>query len=79
MTGAEVKDIRRGTELANGATVLLAKAVGPGEWVVLAEWNDEFVTWRVNDRAECYWGNYFRGCVEAARDYLARSRKGGEE
>lgn len=69
-----VQDIRKGTVLANGATVLRAHAVGLGDWVVLAEWYDgtEFVTWRCNDRGECYWGHYYRGLVEALRDFDER-------
>lgn len=69
-------DIRKGTVLANGATVLTAKAIGHSRWIVLAEWNNEYVTWEADSPANTYWGHYFHGLVEAVRDFERRCYSG---
>lgn len=64
--------LKRGSLLPNGARVIEARAVSIGGYVVLAQWGDEYITWRAEGEGDCYWGHYFRSVTEAARDYEKR-------
>jgi hypothetical protein len=64
--------IEVGQKLANGATVVAVKQVSTGDFVVLASWLDEYVTWRATDSTNTYWGHYFSDLVPAVKDFESR-------
>jgi hypothetical protein len=57
-------------KLNNGAEIIEQR----GE-VVLARWNSPhpFVTWRVDDEGNAYWGHYFKTELEARYSFERRS------
>ena len=63
-------DIFKFKSLANGAEVLEQK----GD-VVLAKFRDEYVTWKIDDSGNAYWGHYHgKDLVKAANEFAERSR-----
>lgn len=62
---------RPGMTIANGATVLQARALPHARlnWVFLCLWNTEFVTWvGAIDGSETCWGHYHGDDIRAALD-----------
>lgn len=77
-------EMKLGTVLDNGATVI-AHAPWPGltdnpdqDWLVLAFWGNEYVTWRVvnlSGKTEAMWGNYWQDdLLAAAVDFQYRKK-----
>ena len=48
--------ITSGDTLPNGATVVAINRVSR---VVLAKFRNEYVSWRIGDNADTYWGRYY--------------------
>ena len=63
-------------KLSNGATVLMARAMGKATTgqVVLAQYNGQLVTWVMDNAGHCFWGHYFGADEQAAAltDYQTR-------
>jgi hypothetical protein len=62
-----------GDRLPNGATCV-DTFVGGDRRVVLAKWDDQYVTWRCDESWNCYWGHYHSQLIPAVRDYNDRCR-----
>jgi hypothetical protein len=65
-----------GAKLRNGAVILAYRAVD-NKRVVAARWNDErtqcpFITWRVDDDGNAFWGHYFDTKNQAMVDFNER-------
>lgn len=69
-------DIKVGSKLPNGASVLAVRNGKLGYPIVLAEWQNgshrPFVTWTCDTQGNAYWGNYFSNLEEATTDYFNR-------
>lgn len=67
-------EFKPGTELKNGATVIWCEKTGSDCGLVLAQWNDEFVSWTINLRTgDTYWGHYYRnGILSAMEAFIER-------
>jgi hypothetical protein len=74
-------DIRPGTVLPNGATVIAASLRNAHEWIVLAmDVRDpehvDYITWkcpRPGDGSGTTWGHYFQDLGEAVEDFKTRA------
>lgn len=53
------------------AKLIDARFVYDDEMVVLAEWRNEFVTWKFAE-CGCYWGSYFTDVRAARMNFMAR-------
>ncbi|MDB4001204.1 hypothetical protein N9449_00730 [Oceanospirillaceae bacterium] len=53
------------------ARLIDAKFVYDDEMVVMAEWRNEFVTWKFSESG-CYYGNYYSDSRAARMDFIAR-------
>jgi len=60
--------------LKNGATEIARISIND-RLTVMAKTDGylPFVTWRMDDNGDCYWGHYFMTHDEAAADMIARS------
>lgn len=67
-------DFNTAATLPNGADILDRRTVGEGQ-VVLARYYgaQPFVTWRVDQDGNAYWGHYHRELVDAAQDFRTRT------
>lgn len=69
-----MKEIKTGTILPNGATVLEVRNVLDHR-IVLAKWFSpgmEYVTWAIDANGDAYWGHYFNDFGKAAKDFVER-------
>ncbi len=60
-------------KLANGGEVFAEVRIGDTHWVA-AEWNGKFVTWKVDEGLNAYYGHYLDSKKDALRDLLKRAR-----
>ena len=73
-----VTDIKVGSTLPNGATVVSSTKVGDNEWAVLAVRGAEYepyVTWMggfVDGAVSTFWGHYHQSITSAIEDYKER-------
>ena len=72
----DMKKFKAGDKLKNGAVIL---EHDPATGSVLASWDKgnrtEYVTWRVDDDGNAYWGHYFDSVTDAADDFKKRAKK----
>jgi len=62
-----------GDMLPNGATFIGSRCRAKGEWIVLANYRGEFVTWASTVNGETFWGRYFQThIVDAVSDFQTR-------
>jgi len=60
--------------LKNGAKVVDFRIYGSGEIIALCEWHGyhPFVTWRLDQEGNAYWGHYFETLEAAHADFEGR-------
>jgi hypothetical protein len=63
-----------GFELRNGATVIDSHRLATREYVVLARWPKQWVTWHADEEGCTFWGHYFDSLVEAAAYFEALTK-----
>jgi len=66
-------DIHTSDYLPNGAQILQREYTERG-WVMLCKWHgyQPYVTWRVDDAGNAYWGTYRRELIDAATDFQTK-------
>ncbi len=57
-------------KLRSGATVLMLM----GD-LVLARYGRQFVTWKIDEHANAYWGHYYDSFYKAVADFHSRVEK----
>lgn len=62
-----------GDTLPNGATFIGCRRRAPGEYIILANYKGEFVTWAATPNGDTFWGRYFQThIVDAVSDFQTR-------
>lgn len=62
-------------KLRNGAVVLAEFKKDDDAHVVLCDWNDKLVTWKLDEEDNAYFGHYFEPALmyDAMADFVRRS------
>ena len=59
----------------NGSVIRAYVEYHDQTYLVLCKWGREWVTWEMDKKGNCYWGNYFSNKTEGLKSFSSRIKE----